>query len=55
MDNIAASNVQMTPEHIARIEKASELPSEYPGWMGVYRLKITHGVVFDSGKNIRKS
>jgi aryl-alcohol dehydrogenase-like predicted oxidoreductase len=33
MDNIAATDVQMTPEHIAQIEKASELPSEYPGWM----------------------
>ncbi len=32
-DNIAASEVEISPEDIAEIEKVSELPQEYPGWM----------------------
>jgi aryl-alcohol dehydrogenase-like predicted oxidoreductase len=33
MDNLAASEVNMAPEHITQIDTASALPSEYPGWM----------------------
>lgn len=32
-DNLAASGLQLSPEHIAQLDAASELPSEYPGWM----------------------
>ena len=33
MDNLAASDVNMASEHITRIDTASALPPEYPGWM----------------------
>jgi aryl-alcohol dehydrogenase-like predicted oxidoreductase len=33
MDNLAASDVKMASEHITRIDAASALPAEYPGWM----------------------
>ncbi|MGA2071443.1 MAG: aldo/keto reductase [Sedimentisphaerales bacterium] len=33
MDNLAASDVNMASEHITRIDAASALPPEYPGWM----------------------
>jgi aryl-alcohol dehydrogenase-like predicted oxidoreductase len=32
-DNLAASDVVLSAEHLATLEQASELPSEYPGWM----------------------
>jgi aryl-alcohol dehydrogenase-like predicted oxidoreductase len=32
-DNLACADVELAPEHIARIDAASELPPEYPGWM----------------------
>ena len=32
-DNLAASDVRLDPAHIAELNAASELPSEYPGWM----------------------
>ncbi len=33
LDNIAASDVSLAPEHIAQLDVASALPPEYPGWM----------------------
>jgi len=33
VDNIGSADVQLSPEHIARLDAASALPSEYPGWM----------------------
>lgn len=33
VDNLAASEVQLAAEHIAQLDAASALPSEYPGWM----------------------
>lgn len=33
LDNLAASDVSLAPEHIARLDAASALPPEYPGWM----------------------
>ncbi len=33
LDNLAASDVQLAPEHVAQLDAASALPSEYPGWM----------------------
>jgi len=33
VDNLAAGEVQLAPEDVARLDAASALPSEYPGWM----------------------
>ncbi|HEY2733058.1 MAG TPA: aldo/keto reductase [Polyangiales bacterium] len=32
-DNLAAGDLVLTPEQIKKLDAASELPSEYPGWM----------------------
>ncbi len=32
-DNLAAADVRFSPEQIARLDAASALPAEYPGWM----------------------
>ena len=33
VDNLAAGELQLTPESVAQLDEASALPSEYPGWM----------------------
>jgi aryl-alcohol dehydrogenase-like predicted oxidoreductase len=33
LDNLAASEVTLSPQHIAQLDAASALPVEYPGWM----------------------
>src|SRR5712692_4070064 len=33
VDNLAATDVTLAPEHIAELDAASALPPEYPGWM----------------------
>jgi aryl-alcohol dehydrogenase-like predicted oxidoreductase len=46
-DNIAATNVKLTGEELAKLDEASRLPPEYPGWMlqrqGEYRRKQAAG------------
>lgn len=32
-DNLAASDVRLDAEHVRRLDEASALPGEYPGWM----------------------
>jgi aryl-alcohol dehydrogenase-like predicted oxidoreductase len=32
-DNLAATELALTPEEIARLDEVSALPPEYPGWM----------------------
>jgi aryl-alcohol dehydrogenase-like predicted oxidoreductase len=32
-DNLAAADLVLTPEEMARLDEVSELPAEYPGWM----------------------
>lgn len=32
-DNLAATDVKLTPEELERLDKVSALPPEYPGWM----------------------
>ncbi|HEV3138956.1 MAG TPA: aldo/keto reductase [Vicinamibacterales bacterium] len=32
-DNLAASDVTLSAEHVAALDAASAIPSEYPGWM----------------------
>ena len=42
-DNIAATEVELTAEELARLDEVSRLPAEYPGWMlerqGTYRAE----------------
>ena len=33
LDNLAAVDVKLAPEHVAELDAASALPPEYPGWM----------------------
>ena len=42
MDNLAASDVNMASEHITRIDTASALPPEYPGWMVTWQNRDRH-------------
>jgi aryl-alcohol dehydrogenase-like predicted oxidoreductase len=32
-DNLAAADLTLTPDEMARLDAVSELPAEYPGWM----------------------
>jgi aryl-alcohol dehydrogenase-like predicted oxidoreductase len=32
-DNLAAANLVLTPDQIAKLDEVSALPPEYPGWM----------------------
>ena len=32
-DNLAAADLELTPEEVAKLDAVSELPAEYPGWM----------------------
>jgi len=32
-DNLAAADLALTPEELARLDEVSRLPAEYPGWM----------------------
>ena len=32
-DNLAAADLQLSEEDIARLDQVSALPAEYPGWM----------------------
>ena len=46
-DNIAASQLRLSPSELARIDEVSRLPAEYPGWMferqGEYRRRQLAG------------
>jgi aryl-alcohol dehydrogenase-like predicted oxidoreductase len=33
VDNLAAADVKLSPEHLKLLDEASALPPEYPGWM----------------------
>jgi aryl-alcohol dehydrogenase-like predicted oxidoreductase len=33
VDNLAATELRLAPEHVASLDAASALPMEYPGWM----------------------
>jgi len=33
VDNLAAAELKLSPEHVALLDQASALPAEYPGWM----------------------
>jgi aryl-alcohol dehydrogenase-like predicted oxidoreductase len=42
-DNLAAVDLQLTAEEVARLDAVSQLPSEYPGWM--FARQGAHGRV----------
>jgi aryl-alcohol dehydrogenase-like predicted oxidoreductase len=33
VDNLAAADLKLAPEHVAKLDEVSALPPEYPGWM----------------------
>jgi hypothetical protein len=33
VDNLAAVELRLSPEHVKALDEASALPPEYPGWM----------------------
>ena len=48
-DNLAATEVRLLPEQVAQLNKVSELPEEYPGWM-IERQKNESGSAASWGK-----
>jgi aryl-alcohol dehydrogenase-like predicted oxidoreductase len=39
VDNLAASDIALAPEHVDTLDAASALPSEYPGWMVAWQQR----------------
>ena len=44
VDNLAAVDVRIAPEHLALLDEASALPAEYPGWMIEWQNRDPRGV-----------
>jgi len=44
VDNLAATEVKLSPEQIKLLDEASALPSEYPGWMLKFQNRDPRGV-----------
>lgn len=44
VDNLAATEVKLAPEHLKLLDDASALPPEYPGWMLHWQNRDTRGV-----------
>lgn len=44
LDNLAAVDVTISPEHLAKLDAASALPPEYPGWMVDWQNRDVRGV-----------
>jgi aryl-alcohol dehydrogenase-like predicted oxidoreductase len=44
-DNLAATEVKLSPEHLQLLDEASALPREYPGWMLEFQNRDQRGVV----------
>ncbi|HVY48082.1 MAG TPA: aldo/keto reductase [Minicystis sp.] len=44
LDNLAAADVKLAPEHVKLLDDASALPSEYPGWMLDFQNRDPRGV-----------
>jgi aryl-alcohol dehydrogenase-like predicted oxidoreductase len=42
-DNLAASEVKLSPEHVKQLDTVSALPSEYPGWMVEWQNREPRG------------
>ncbi len=45
LDNLAAVDSQLTAEQLKRLDEASALPSEYPGWMLDFQNREPRGTV----------
>jgi aryl-alcohol dehydrogenase-like predicted oxidoreductase len=45
LDNLAATEVKLSPEHVKLLDEASALPSEYPGWMLDWQNRDQRGTV----------
>jgi aryl-alcohol dehydrogenase-like predicted oxidoreductase len=45
LDNLAATAVQLSPEHLRQLDDVSALPNEYPGWMLAWQNREPRGVV----------
>jgi aryl-alcohol dehydrogenase-like predicted oxidoreductase len=43
-DNLAAADVELSPEHVKLLDEASALPPEYPGWMLLFQNREQRGV-----------
>ena len=39
VDNLAAAELRLSPEHVKLLDDASALPLEYPGWMIDSRMR----------------
>ncbi len=44
VDNLAAVDVKLSPEHVKLLDDASALPPEYPGWMLDFQNRDARGV-----------
>ncbi len=44
-DNLAAAEVQLSPEHVKLLDEASARPPEYPGWMLEFQNRDARGTV----------
>jgi aryl-alcohol dehydrogenase-like predicted oxidoreductase len=42
-DNLAATDVKISPEHLKLLDDASSLPREYPGWMVEFQNRDPRG------------
>jgi aryl-alcohol dehydrogenase-like predicted oxidoreductase len=45
LDNLAAAELELAPEHVRQLDEASALPNEYPGWMLAWQNRDPRGVV----------
>jgi len=44
VDNLAAADLKLAPEHVKLLDEASALPPEYPGWMLGFQNREPRGV-----------
>lgn len=44
LDNLAAAELKLSAEHLAKLDEASALPREYPGWMLEFQNREKRGV-----------
>ena len=44
VDNIAATEVKLSADHLKLLDEASALPREYPGWMLEFQNRDPRGV-----------
>jgi aryl-alcohol dehydrogenase-like predicted oxidoreductase len=45
LDNLAAAELTLAPEQVRRLDEASALPSEYPGWMLEWQNREPRGTL----------